>query len=442
MSERKDQEYFSDGMSEELIDMLAKIPDLRVPARTSSFYFKGKQATIAEIAKSLGVAHVLEGSVRKSGKTMRVTAQLIRVDSGYHMWSQTYDRTLDDVFKTQDEIAVAVVEALKVSLLAGTTPNAAVSQNTESYALYLQARHLLQHVSTRGDYELVFSLLNRALTLDPKFASAWALRARARAGFYAVYLGGSVQQVREDAEDDAKHALALDPTLPDPHLALGDIYGSIDWDWSAAENEYSQALHLEPGNILALNNLSFIAAIQDRTDQALQFAQSAVLRDPLNPGSYAALATALSRRGQHAQAEIADRKSLELRPTGHTSRFWVGYELLAQGQAAAALIEFKLVPDEEVRNDGLILALPALGRTQEAELIVAKMEKDNAATSAANLAGYYACHKDTDRALAWLDRAYLRRDAYIFYTKGDFCFKNLAQDPRYKAFLRKLNLRE
>jgi TolB-like protein/Flp pilus assembly protein TadD len=442
MSEKKDQEYFSDGMSEELIDMLTKIPDLRVPARTSSFYYKGKQATIAEIAKALGVAHVLEGSVRKSGKTLRVTAQLIRVDNGYHMWSQTYDRTLDDVFKMQDEIAGAVVEALKVSLLAGTNPESTATQSTESYALYLQARYLLPLAETKGDYESVFSHVTRALSLDPKFAAAWALRARARASYYSAFLGGSVQQVRRDAEDDAKQALALDSTLPDPHLAMASIYWIIDWNWDAADREYNRALQLDANNTSALRGLSFIALIHDRLDQALQFAQRAIERDPLNSASYETLARVQSRRGQHALAEIADRKALELQSTARTYHFWVGYDLLMQGEPAAALTEFERELDEEIRGDGLMLALPALGRTQEAERIAAEMEKDHSTTSAANLAAYYACRKDFDRAFAWLDRAYSRRDIYVLATKEDICFKNLVHDPRYKAFLSKLNLSE
>ena len=142
MSEHKDQEYFSDGLSEELIDMLTKIPDLRVPARTSSFYFKGKQATIADIAKALGVSHVLEGSVRKSGNTLRVTAQLIRADNGYHVWSETYDRKLDDIFQIQDEIAKSVVNGLKVSVLGGTIPRATPTANHDAYLLYLQAKEI------------------------------------------------------------------------------------------------------------------------------------------------------------------------------------------------------------------------------------------------------------------------------------------------------------
>jgi len=442
MSEKKDQEYFSDGMSEELIDMLTKIPDLRVPARTSSFYFKGKQATIADIAKALNVAHVLEGSVRKSGKTLRITAQLIRVDNGYHVWSETYDRKLEDIFKVQDEIAGEVVTALKVSLHAGTIPDQTVTQNTDSYTLYLQARHLYQRGATMGDYESAIEYLTKALSLDPRFAPAWALRARARAASYAYFLNGSYEQVRRDAESDAKQALALDPTLPDPHLAMGAIHITIDWDWSAAEDEYSQALHLDPGNISALDGLSTIAIIQNRMDQAIQLAHSAILRDPLNHVSYYTLARAKSRLGQYAQAEMADRKALELNGTGYVNRFWVGYDLLMQGEPAAALREFERDRDDGIRRDGLLLALPALGRAQEAERIAGEMERASAATDAANLAAYYACQKDADRAFAWLDRAYSRRDSYILVTRGDFCFKNLEHDPRYKAFLRKLNLPE
>ena len=173
MSEKKDQEYFSDGMSEELIDMLTKIPDLRVPARTSSFYFKGKQATIADIAKALSVLYLLEGSVRKSGNTLRVTAQLIRADDGYHLWSETYDRQLDNVFKVQDEIAGAVVKALKMSLL-GSTPKPPTTQNTEAYTLYLQARYFADRSWDPDNQRKAVELLQQAVRLDPSFARGWA----------------------------------------------------------------------------------------------------------------------------------------------------------------------------------------------------------------------------------------------------------------------------
>ena len=179
MSEKRDQEYFSDGLSEELIDMLTKVPDLRVPARTSSFYFKGKQMKIPEIARELRVAHVLEGSVRRSGYRLRITAELIRADNGYHVWSQTYDRTPNDIFKVQDEIARAVVDALKLSLPAVPKPKAASAEDTEAYTLFLQARARLVQPSRQGTEEAAV-YLKQALDLDPKFAPAWALYAKTR----------------------------------------------------------------------------------------------------------------------------------------------------------------------------------------------------------------------------------------------------------------------
>ena len=174
MSEKKDQEYFSDGLSEELIDMLTKVPDLRVPARTSSFYFKGKPTKIPDIAKELGVAHVLEGSVRKSGNHLRVTAQLVRADNGYHLWSNTYDRKLDDIFKVQDDIADAVVKALKVSLLAAQGSRAPATMNMEAYTLMLKAHYFLTMSGTQDAVEKATDYYQQAVRLDPTSAPAWA----------------------------------------------------------------------------------------------------------------------------------------------------------------------------------------------------------------------------------------------------------------------------
>jgi adenylate cyclase len=173
MSEKKDQEYFSDGISEELIDLLTKVPGLHVPARTSSFYFKGKSEDIPTIAKRLLVAHVIEGSVRKSGNRLRVTAQLVRADNGYHLWSETYDRKVDDIFKVQDEIAGAVVKALKVSLLDTEGARAAPTANSEAYALYMQARALILRGAVT-DSARAADYLQLAIKLDPKFAPAYA----------------------------------------------------------------------------------------------------------------------------------------------------------------------------------------------------------------------------------------------------------------------------
>ena len=210
MSEKKDQEYFSDGLSEELIDMLTKVPELRVPARTSSFYFKGKQATIADIAKALGVTHVLEGSVRKSGNTLRITAQLIRVDTGYHIWSETYDRKLEDIFQIQDEIAKSVVTGLKVSVLGGTIPRSTPTANRDAYTLYLQAKEL-HYRGTPDNSRKAIEYLQKALKLDPDFSQGWLTLASFHAADYNLFNPGSHDETRELIYSALDHARKLEP---------------------------------------------------------------------------------------------------------------------------------------------------------------------------------------------------------------------------------------
>src|ERR1700676_2945571 len=213
MSEKKDQEYFSDGLSEELIDLLTKIPELRVPARTSSFYFKGKSEDIPTIARRLMVAHVLEGSVRKSGMYLRITAQLVRADNGYHLWSQTYDRKLDDIFKVQDEIAGAVVSALKVSLADSSTLKVTTPKNTEAYTLYLQGRAINRNASNKAQFDSAAEYLRRAIKADPTFAKAWAWLANVLANEVAL-VDVRADAVGAEMRGTTGRALAIPPTLP------------------------------------------------------------------------------------------------------------------------------------------------------------------------------------------------------------------------------------
>lgn len=440
MSENHDEEYFADGMSEELITTLSRIPELRIPARTSSFYFKGKQATISEIAKSLGVQYVLEGSVRKSGTMLRTTVQLIRASNGYHLWSQTYDRDLRDVLKVQDEIALAVVKALKLSLLSDSTKSTAPTVNPAAYSLYLQARFLERRNAT-GDYAAAVAYLKNALDIDPMFASGWAELALAKVTFFDTFTSVSAGTIRGEAANAVNKALALDPNLPDAHLAMAKILSHIDWNWSGAEVEFNRTIALDPANSDALLGLSKIAAMNGHLDQALELCQRIIGQDPLNDGAYFALATLQSRRGDYALSEVTRRKALELNPTGATFHFWLGYALLAQGKASDALKEMRKEDDAAIRRDGTMLALDALGRTHEAEQVVAEQEKDSGSTSA-NIAAFYACRKDADRAFVWLERAFAQRDYYLTNIDGDFCFKNLTADSRYKPFLRKMGLTE
>jgi TolB-like protein/DNA-binding winged helix-turn-helix (wHTH) protein/Flp pilus assembly protein TadD len=440
MSENKDEEYFADGMSEELITTLTRIPELRIPARTSSFYFKGKQATISEIAKSLAVQYVLEGSVRKSGTMLRTTVQLVRADNGYHLWAQTYDRDLRDALKVQDEIALAVVKALKLSLLGDANRSATPTVNPAAYSLYLQARFLERRDAT-GDYASAVAYLKKALNIDPQFASGWAELALVQVAFFYTFTSVSASTIRSEAAEAANKALALDPNLPDAHLAMARVLSHIDWDWSAAEVEFNRTVALDPANSDALLGLAKIAAINGHLDQALELSQRIIRQDPLNDGAYFTLATLQSRRGDYANAEVTRRKALEINPTAATFHFWLGYALLAQGRASEALQEMRKEDDATIRRDGTMLALDALGRTHEAEHVVAQQAKEPGST-AANIAAFYACRKDADRAFIWMERAFAQRDYYLTNIDGDFCFKNLTADPRYKPFLRKMGLTE
>jgi TolB-like protein/Tfp pilus assembly protein PilF len=438
MSGDKNNEYFSEGLSEELIGLLTKIPDLKVPARTSSFYFKGKQTTIAEIAKALGVAHVLEGSVRKSGDTLRITAQLVRVNDGYDIWSETYDRKLDDIFKVQDEISGAVVKALKVTLLEEGMPKAKPAANQEAYALFLQSRSL-HYRGTHADVEKAIAYAERAVKLDPGFAPAWAAIADSLVYEYGSY-GGSYPEMRARAYTAAQTALRLDPNLSDAHLAMGRVLGELDWDWPAAEVALQKALALDPNNVLALEVSSSYALNQGRRDDALRLAQKAATLDAVGVDAYDAVGDVQLLGGRLADAEAAYRKATELNPTRAGPHFELGAALLARGEAAGALAAMQQETDEGMRHYGLALAFDALGRRGDADQELAALETRYADSRAENIASVYACREQLEKAFAWLDRAYRQRDGWLTWIKLDPCVKNLQSDTRFKVLLEKLNL--
>jgi TolB-like protein/cytochrome c-type biogenesis protein CcmH/NrfG len=440
MSEKKDQEYFSDGLAEELIGLLTKIPGLHVPARTSSFYFKGKQSTINEIAKALSVANVLEGSVRKSGNTLRITAQLIRVDNGYDVWSETYDRQLDDIFKVQDEIAGAVVKALRVSLLGGAPQSTAPTLNSEAYTLYLKAKELNSRAS-EADEDQAVEDLQQALKLDPKFALAWALLADVRSTSYGYFTRPYVKS-RTDALYAAAQAVQLDPGLSEAHAATARARLLFDWDFEAADIENRQALALNPSNAHAVIFMAFLACYQGRFDEALRLADIAVARDPLDAVNYQVIGHASYRTGKFTQAEAAFRRQIELYPKAPAVHYRLGLVLLAQGKPVAALELMQSEPDLGYRKAGMPLALDALGRETEADAAIAALENEHSTSWSYQMALIYAHRHDTERAFAWLDTAYRTRDSGLLSIKGDPLLRLLEPDPRYHALLRKMKLPE
>jgi TolB-like protein/Flp pilus assembly protein TadD len=437
MSEKHDQEYFADGLAEELMGMLSKVPALKVPARTSSFYFKGRQETTASIARALGVANLLEGSVRKSGDQLRVSAQLIRAADGIQLWSETYDRRLDDVFKVQEEIAAAVVRSLEPKLLEAGLPKAIATHSQEAYALFLQARSL-HYRGTHADNLTGIAYLERALKLDPGFAPAWFGLGDALVYDYVQFGSGTHDEVRRRAGEAAETALRLDPGLADAHLLMGRVLGDLDWNWPEAQREVGRAIQLDPNNMLALWEASVYSLVVDRLDDALRYAEGVKRVDAVSWGSYWAMGDVLWRMNRIAEAEASYRKSTELSPTSSPMHAWLGITLLRQGRTAEALDEMRLETDEGWRRYGLTLALDAAGRHAEADNELATLVRDFADSRAWSIGSLYACRGRLDEAFSWLDKAYRLRDGQLPLIKADPCVGRLDGDPRYRALLKEV----
>ena len=437
MSEKKDQEYFADGLSEELIDMLTKVPDLRVPARTSSFYFREKQATIADIAKALAVAHVLEGSVRKSGKSIRVTAQLIRADNGYHVWSETYDRQLNDIFKVQDEIAGSVVKALKASLMADGAPRSIPTTSTDAYTSYLQARELFQR-GTAADYRDAYEHLAQAVTLDPAFAAAWSEIARVRVRQY--FLGQvPLPAAAAEAHRAIGKALQLDPQLAEAHLTRGRVLYFLDWDWRGADAEMKTALLLDPSIGESYRWAALTAGTLGRLDEAQDLLQKALARDPLEAFTYATLSDYLRQNGQWSEATKAGARAHDLMPSIYDESY-IAEIALSRGDPQAALIALPRVKSPTEVASVKARAFRALGRRADADAALAELEKTAATDAPGELARVYALLGDRDLSFKWLDRSYELRDPSVVDIKANRDFDDLRTDLRYVEFLRKMKL--
>lgn len=435
MSQAKDQEYFSDGLSEELLNLLAKVPGLQVTSRSSAFSFKGKDTKLSQIARELNVAHILEGSVRRAGNRLRITAQLIDAGTDKHLWSETYDRPLDDIFAVQDDIARAVVAQLKVTLL-GAVPQTKAA-DPKAYALFLHARQLQRQGSVAG-YEQALALYQQALEADRTLAVAWVGMAETYqiiAGLGARDIDGTYQLGREAVNK----ALAIDPGLASGHAALGALARTQDGDLAAAARHLEHALALEPANSDILSTAMLVLRSLDRLEQAVAIGEYLVAHDPVDALAHLRLGAACMRVGRYDDGAVALRAALRLAPNRTQTHFNLGGGLLLKGDARNALAEMRQEPAEMWRLGGLAMAHHALGEKAESDAALADMIAKYEKSAAWNIAYVRAFRGEIDGAFEWLEKALVYGDPGVGDTPSMPYFgKAIAKDPRWLQFLRKI----
>ena len=453
LSPEKNQEYFTDGLAEELLNVLSKIRGLRVASRTSAFHFKGKDVDVPTIAQKLNVATILEGSVRKSGKRVRVTAQLIQVATDSHLWSESYDRELEDIFAVQDDIAQSVVKELR-SALQGEKADASATavakaevqaaakgrgENAEAHRLYLQARFFEDRL-TNEDTKKAIDFYRQAIDIDPQFALAWAGLSRGF-GHQAGYSWGlDVTEDFDKAREAAERALQLEPNLAEGHASLGVIRMLNDWDWKGADESLRRAMELAPGEVTAMRSRAMLLGILCRLDEALALLRRAATLDPLNEQVYRSLAATCVRADLLDEAEAAGRKALELNPRGGLTHAWLGAVRLLQGRLDEAEELFRQERHDTFRLQGLALLFHARGKRAKSDAALSELIEKNAADGAFQIAEAYAYRDQADLAFAWLERAYAQHDPGIGMTKVARPLRSLHRDPRWEPFLAKIGL--
>ncbi len=436
MSEDPSNEYFSDGLAEELLNALARNRDLRVAARTSSFFFKGKDTKFSDIGRELHVGTILEGSVREDGDQVRITAQLINVTDGFHLWSQSYDRELTDIFAIQEEIAGAVASALQVTLLGEAAGSSPVEVDPEAYTAYLKGRYFSLRQSEESGRKAI-AYYKEALALAPDYAPAWAGLASAH-GWQANWGYVPVDEGYAAAKAAVKRALALDDSLAAAYVALGRIEWSFEWNWAAADAAFQRALELEPGSAAVVLGAAGLAAALGRLDEAIALDRRAVGLDPLNVSAHRVHGTHAMYAGRLDEATAALRRALELQPEAEVIHQLLGLVYLEKSRPEAALAEMER--ETRGRAFGLALAHHARKRPEESDESLAEFIQTFQDVAAYQIAGVYAFRGEVDKAFEWLDRAYAQRDTGMPLLKNDPIFRNLQGDPRWPAFLEKMGL--
>jgi TolB-like protein len=436
MSPEEDQEYFADGLSEQMLDLLAKVPQLRVIARTSSFSFKGKEVDAATIARALGVSHLLEGSVRKSGNRLRISTKLVRGSDSSQLWSETYDRNLEDVFKVQDEIAAAVVAQLRLAMLGASMPESQAT-NPAAFADYMRARQLYRS-GTRDSLEQASALLERVVAVDDRYSPAWRLLAhtyssRAWYGFLPLHEGFA------KARAAIQRAIDIDPSDAAAIAGLASVTKLYDMNLPETARLLKRASSLSPHDETVLSVAGSLAMTTGDGPRAIAIREELVRLDPLNGGAWSTLGFAYVMSGRYPDAIAAYRKALELEPDAVFTHENLGEALMFSGDLDGALAEMRREPHDTMRSLGLAFVYAALGRRAEAQTLLEKVGHEHPDFASPVAAGYARLGM-ADEAFIWLERALKERDGGVLELRAGPLFEPLRQDPRYVPLLRRIGL--
>jgi eukaryotic-like serine/threonine-protein kinase len=437
MSEKKDQEYFSDGLSEELIDHLVHSADLRVIARTSSFQFKGKNEDVRSIARKLGVTYVLEGSVRKAGQELRITAQLIRASDGAHLWSQTYERNLIDIFKVQDEIGDKVAQALDVALRNGR-PAGNAEPDVRAYNLVLEGNYFKAR-RTLSDVGKAAQLYQQAIDINPDYALAWARLASA-------YL---IEEILKGlpSEDQNRRILAaldrairLDPNLVWAYYTRGGFEMNVTWNWAAAQADVERMREIDPRFDLLPRSFGDILLTFGEVDRAEELYLDELKRNPLDPETLDRLGIALCAANQPQQCLETRLRLLQLHPEYGGVNHSVGIARMYLGNFAESLAAMQREANENYKLAGLAMVYSAMGRRAESDAALNSLIEKFASSDAYGVAEVHAYRGEVNEAFRWLDRAYRNHDFQMVFLKTDPLLRNLHDDQRFEALLSRMRL--
>jgi len=455
LSDDKGSEYFSDGISEELLTVLQKIPGLHVAARTSAFSFKGKNATAQEIGQKLGVAHLVEGSVRKAGDVVRIAARLTQANTGEQLWSENYTRNLKDVFAVQTELAQTIVGQLSGQLTNRAADPAAKAviqaqvqaaekggtKNVEAHQHYLQGRFYSNRHSEKSAGEALAEY-RRAVELDPSFGLAWAGLAQT----HVWYCNFSTQGLEAfdahlaRAREAAARALAIEPNLPEALRVRAVIQLNFDFDWKGASETLRTALSLAHADPALLTDAGTLAVAKGDTARGIALYREAVALDPVNPRGRSYLASTLALAGQFAEAQVEYAQLVELSPASPMAHAGLGDGFLVQGKFEEAVTAAKDDAAEWARLLVVAMARWSQKRIPESDAALARLIESSADTAAYQIAEVYAYRGDKDRAFEWLERAHRQRDSGLIGLRSDPFLRHLESDPRWSAFVRTMGL--